>query len=233
MNKKQILEDDHPIFEACKNGDLSVVEKYLNEGVSVYAESEHNSVISGIAAHHKHKDVLELLLKNGLDIVEPYNGFGSSLAEIAIRQDDVDWLGYYLAKGIPIDYQDNHGYSLLMLASAGGRLNSTKYLLANQASLETKSQSGTTAFREAARNNQIETMQLLLNAGSDIETRDSKGITPLIGAAKGGKYEAVEWLLENGADINAEDKRGKCALDWAKANNHQNIVDLIQERLGS
>lgn len=55
------LPDDHPIFEACKTGDVNTVENYLKNGVSVYADSEHNPTIASIATHHKHTLLLDLL----------------------------------------------------------------------------------------------------------------------------------------------------------------------------
>lgn len=76
-------------------------------------------------------------------------------------------------------------------------------------------------------------MQILMEHGADMESRDFDKTTPLIGCAKGGMFKAAEWLLDHGADILAEDERGKTAEDWAKANGHQRIVELLQSRMGS
>lgn len=88
-------------------------------------------------------------------------------------------------------------------------------------------------FFEAARNNQITALEILHNAGANREARDGDQNTPLIIAAKAGKLEAVEWLLDHGADIYAKAERGKTALDWAKANGHQKIAELLQSRMGA
>jgi hypothetical protein len=42
------IADDHPIFEACKSGDFDKVKYYLNQGISVYADSESNPTIASI-----------------------------------------------------------------------------------------------------------------------------------------------------------------------------------------
>jgi ankyrin repeat protein len=74
-------------------------------------------------------------------------------------------------------------------------------------------------------------MYLLHRAGANIDEPDLTKTTPLIGCAKGGKFEAIQWLLEHGADINATDDRGKTAIDWARANGHGKVVEMLQEHL--
>ena len=229
-----MLDDNHPIFEACKTGDIAVVESYLKDGGSVYAESEHNPPIFGIAANREHKDLLELMLQYGLDINMRHNRFGGSLAEFAIHKDSVEWLDYFIQKGIPIDVRDNHGFTLLLLAAAGGKTKCLTYLLERGASLEARNESsGKTPFMHAASSNQIQALEILLHAGSHIEDRDYNNATSLINAAKGGKVEAVQWLLDHGADINAKDERGKTASDWATINGHTEIVKLLNKRHGN
>lgn len=227
------LDDNHPIFEACKTGDYNTVSKFLADGVSVYAQSEHNPKIFGIVANRGHKKILELMLQHGLDINHPHNRFGASVAEFAIHKDSVEWLEYFFQKGVPLNVLDDSGHSLLELAAGGGKLESLRYLLEKGAELEQASPAGGTAFRQASCNNQIAAMDLLWERGANIEIRDYLESTPLIGCAKGGNLEAVEWLLDHGADINANDKRGKTALAWAKANEHQKVADLLQSRMNS
>ena len=227
------LSDDHPIFEACKSGDYVTVEYYLKNGISVYAESDHNPAIFGIVANRGHRQILELMIRYGLDIRRSHNRFGSSVAEFAIHRDSVEWLEYFFQLGVPVDVIDNYNSTLLNLAAGGGKINCLKRLLVMGLDLESKDYLGGTPLCYAAWNNQITAMQILVEQGANIEARDSSQTTPLIGSAKGGKFEAVEWLLDHGADINAVAERGKTALDWAKANGHQKIVDLLQSRMGS
>lgn len=229
----EYLNDDHPIFEACRIGDYEAVEKFLRGGGSVYAESEHNPAIFGIAANKEHRDILELMLRHGLDIRRPYNRFGSSLALLAIKKDNLEWLEYFIGKGISIDAVDDTEHTLLNMATSGGRLQCLRFLIMQGACLEKRSRSGGTPIFEAARNNQIAALEILNRAGANREARDGDQNTPLIIAAKAGKFEAVEWLLNHGADIYAKDERGKTALDWAKANGHQKIVELIQLQINS
>ncbi len=230
---KAILEDNHPIFEACRTGDYETVAKHLSEGISVYAESEHNPTIFGIVANRGHRRILELMIQHGLDITRPHNRFGSSVAGFAISRDSVEWLDYFIKLGVPVDAMDKYESTLLNLAAAGGKLECLRWPLDKGADIERKHYLGGSPFFEATRNNQIAALEILHNAGANREARDGDQNTPLIIAAKAGKFEAVEWLLDHGADIHAKAERGKTALDWAKANGHQKIVELLQSRMGS
>jgi len=46
-------------------------------------------------------------------------------------------------------------------------------------------------------------------------------------ASQNGHIEVVRELIERGADINAKDDYGETALDWARWNDHQDIVALL------
>ena len=48
-------------------------------------------------------------------------------------------------------------------------------------------------------------------------------------AAEKGHIEIVKLLLDHGADINAKDKDGKTALDLARENNKEKIVEYLKQ----
>lgn len=49
----------------------------------------------------------------------------------------------------------------------------------------------------------------------------------LIEAAKSGDEQAVAQLIESKANIDQRDTDGKIAIEWAKENNHESIVNLL------
>jgi ankyrin repeat protein len=86
---------------------------------------------------------------------------------------------------------------------------------------------------QAARENQVsaldyivEKFQLDLAVLNDL---NAKSENPLIVASMKGNYEAAMWLLNHGADKGVKDRFRKTALDWAEANGHQKIVQLLSE----
>ena len=67
----EIIEDSHPIFKACYEGNAEIVDSYIREGVSVYAKGEMTPSLVGTATSLGHLDVLRVLLSHGLDPNRP------------------------------------------------------------------------------------------------------------------------------------------------------------------
>lgn len=65
----------------------------------------------------------------------------------------------------------------------------------------------------------------LLAAQQDPES----GLSPLMLAAKNGHLDICRILLDAGAPWNALDRYGKCAGNWAKENEHWEVVNLLVE----
>lgn len=71
---------------------------------------------------------------------------------------------------------------------------------------------------------------LIRDFGADVESPSADGRTILIQAAQAGKQHSVKRLLELGADPTASDWRGRTPFDWASANGHAEVADLIRNR---
>lgn len=73
-------------------------------------------------------------------------------------------------------------------------------------------------------------IQFLINVlGIDPNFRGRQGMTALHFAARGGKSEIVKWMLDNcpTLDANVLDGTGQKAVDYARANGKENIVELL------
>ena len=69
---------------------------------------------------------------------------------------------------------------------------------------------------------------LLLEADAQIDAQDNDGFTPLILASRFGKEAAVRELLKGNPNLDLKDKYGgKTALDYARQEKHQSIVNLL------
>ncbi|CAK4493392.1 unnamed protein product [Aphanomyces euteiches] len=79
----------------------------------------------------------------------------------------------------------------------------------------------------AALRGSVSIMKLLHANGADINAKDGIGRTPLHCAAHAGAVDAITWLLDNDADLFATTKDKHTALDLAKLNCQNNVVELL------
>jgi cytohesin len=172
-------------------------------------------------------------LDHGLDVNQPFSATAGTVPVIcSIEKKRMSILKLLLEKGAGIGLNP-YGTSTPLHAAAGRWPEAIPVLLEAGADVNARSTTGRTPLMSAAFGNQISSLDVLLAAGGRLEDCDNEGTSPLILAARAGKAEAVDWLLDHGADIHAQDKRGKTALDWAKANGHQQIAKSLQSRMGS
>ena len=69
---------------------------------------------------------------------------------------------------------------------------------------------------------------LLLEADAQIDAQDNGGGTALISACGHGKEAAVRELLKGNPNLDLKDSNwGQTALDYARENNCQSIVNLL------
>ena len=68
---------------------------------------------------------------------------------------------------------------------------------------------------------------LLLEADAQIDAQENSGRTPLMIASFGGKEAAVRELLKGNPNLDLKDNCGDTALDKAREENHQSVVDLL------
>lgn len=126
-------------------------------------------------------------------------------------------------------------------------------LLQTGASSGARDANGQNALHIAAKGGCGGSIQILLDNGFDslIDARDTNGQTALILAAGKGHKEVVETLLERGSDPTLRDNwvvafygavtrdgitksssevhdQGRSALDWAVANAHDDVADLLR-----
>ena len=59
---------------------------------------------------------------------------------------------------------------------------------------------------------------------------DENGETALMLASRLGLHEMVDEILKLDVDFSIRDKQGRTALDLAKANNRQRVVDVFNQR---
>ena len=84
---------------------------------------------------------------------------------------------------------------------------------------------------KAAHRGKLHAVKFLIEQGVDPNMRGRQGMTSLIFASRTGKVDIVKYLLENDSlDLSSTDNVGKKAIDYATANDKEEIVALLLER---
>ena len=89
-----------------------------------------------------------------------------------------------------------------------------------------------TALTRAAIGGYHEIVVVLAEAGADVDPKGRADETPMLMCSRLGYYECVRELLEAGADPEAENHWGESALDIAKEEEQDEVIELLLNALG-
>jgi uncharacterized protein len=126
-----------------------------------------------------------------------------------------------------VNFRDNNGNSLLMLASLGGFIDVSKLLIEKGAKLNLQNPIGGTALVYAIAGGHIEIINLLLNKGANLNLQDNNGATALFLASQEGYVEIVKILLDKGAKLDLQAINGYTALIAASNKGNTEVVRLL------
>ncbi|SHF49481.1 Ankyrin repeat [Fodinibius roseus] len=132
-------------------------------------------------------------------------------------------------QGVDVNASGEGGRTPLMLASFNGHTDIVQLLLEEGARIDDRNADGRTPLIFAASGPFPNTVALLLEQGADPDATDGvDGWSALMFAAAEGNANVVQVLLEQGADPSLTDKDEETALDFARNNNHTEVVELLK-----
>lgn len=153
---------------------------------------------------------------------------GRTLLYLAAEKGDISQVKSLLGKVEHPDQRDDCKWTPLMRAVQNGHLEVSRLLLTSGADVNAIDKGGYSVLMVAASTHNPAILTLLIDYGALLNVQDSGlGWTALIWAAKEGFDENVKILVTAGSDVHILDVSGKSAIDWARENNHQNIVTLL------
>ncbi|UMM30233.1 hypothetical protein L5515_012202 [Caenorhabditis briggsae] len=183
-----------------------------------------------IACSNGHREVVELLLKEGANI-EHRDKKGFTPLIIAATYGHAPIVEVLLKNHAAIEAQsDRTKDTALSLACTAGRKDVVEMLLAHGANKEHRNVSDYTPLSLASSSGFLDIVNLLLTAGSEINSRTGSklGISPLMLAAMNGHKETTKVLLEKGSDINAQIETNRnTALTLASFQGRFEVVKLL------
>ncbi|MBL7185843.1 MAG: ankyrin repeat domain-containing protein [Phycisphaerae bacterium] len=250
---------DVPVdLHAAYRGDLTWINKVVERGKARETFSQGLTLLHA-AALGGHKEVVELLLSNDLDLHQKTDTALTALhhAAGANRKDVVDTL---LARGADInagkwtplhqavrELQEDMVQHLLIKGANPNAIGKERFtplqwavwmwspeiaylLISHGADVHLDSTGyGGTPLAEAIREGQPLMIEILLYGAGDTSTG---GRTPLHAAALFGNREKAEQLIAEGANVNARDDRiGFTPLHWAvRPGGHKDVVELLVKK---
>ena len=92
---------------------------------------------------------------------------------------------------------------------------------------------GCTPFHDACQKGRLNHVRLFVEKFADrvLNTRNNDGETGFIIACKHGSVEVAQFLYNRGANIHLKDVSGRTGLDWAREDEHTEVVEFFEERM--
>lgn len=148
-----------------------------------------------------------------------------------VRAGETAALAGLIGKGLPVNFRNEKGDSLIMLAAYHGHADTARILLEASADPNVANDQGQTPLAGVAYKGYVEIATLLLEHGASVEGSSPDGKTPLMMAAMFNRTAVVDLLLARGARIDATDSRGMTALSLAASMGASDTLKQLQERL--
>jgi ankyrin repeat protein len=224
-----IISSDHPIYDACENGNVEAVNQLLDSGISIYSSAEDKASILAHARCSGSFETYKIFFDRGYDPNHVEGSFNKTELFHVIRIKDIRWLKLLIEKGANVNHRDRYGVTPYHIAAAVGTKEHIDLVLSAGADVLILDDHGEDDFMKAVFAGNIWYAEQLLKSGRDINRKDTSGFTLLIKYAKSGMLDNVKWLLEHGADPNVKDIRNRTALYYAERNKHDQVSDLLRK----
>ena len=147
-------------------------------------------------------------------------------ARQSIQLDDVSGVKDDLLRGLDVNFIDEDGNSLLMLAAKEGSTKSAALLLSVGARIHLNNAVGDNALLLATFWGHEGIVDLLLARQASLAA-NPRGWTPLHYAAYAGHVRIASKFLAQGADVNSVTANGLSSLMLAAKNGHDDVVKVL------
>jgi ankyrin repeat protein len=228
-SEQQLIPADHPVYDACENGDFDAVEQFLDNGINIYAKAKDKASIIAHARCSGSFETYKLFFDRGYDPNHVAGGFNKTEVFFAAAMEDVRWLKLLIGHGGNVNHRSRNGLTPYHVAAAVGTRKHIELMKQAGADMTIVDDRNVNDFMRASLAGNFWYAEELLAAGRDINCRDCAGCTPLHLAAKSGMLDQVKWLLDHGGDVHAKDVRNRTALFYAETNKHEKVVELLRQ----
>ena len=214
------------LLEAVINNDCKYIVNYYENNNDLNKIDERGENILHKAARFKHIEVVDLLIKLGVD----YNLKdlrGNSPLHIAIQFNNKMIVDRLIEEKVDINSLNLKQASPLIVASSFGYDDIIATLLEHGAKINHKDENGMSAIHYGAKSGNINILKTLLNWGAKLTSVDNRGNNVLHHACLYNNYDLIEYLLKNITVTNNVNKYGETALHIASLNCNAKVIKLL------
>ena len=203
------------LLDAVEAKNYQEVEQLISSGEKVNKPDKEGQFALWKAVWNQDIKMVNLLLKNGADAKQQFNGEKAKIAclQIAAQEGLVEITKLLVDAGADVHLKGSGAHTPLRIASRNGHIELVKYFLSKGSEVDTRGDDGATPLEHAASKGHLEIVVLLVEAGADINIQDKEKDFPLGEAAKKGFIDVVNYLLSKGADTSLKNQDGDTAED--------------------
>jgi len=218
------------LLRAAAAGDLEAARKAIDMGAKANVTASQMNALSA-AAYYGHREVVDLLLGQGVEINKADDEAGITPLIAAISGGEPEVADFLVQRGADVNLQTKRGLSALMWAADIEHPGLVSSLIGRGADVNAKSAEGLTALMiSAGKTGTTEIAQLLITAGADVNIQKNDGKNALMLAINKKNPEMARMLLEKNADVNLKTQQGWTALMSAALRGDPDIVESIIHR---
>ena len=217
-------------FNACGEGNLDKVKKFIKKGYDVNGTSQiflsYGRTPLICAASEGRFDVVKYLIDHGAD-VDKKDGRKRTALHYASKWGHLNVVEVLFSKGAEIDVEDEDHCSPLMLAAEWGHVDILLYLVNYGADVNKKNRRKRTALHCACERGDLKVVEALLSKGAEIDVENEDCCTPLVLAAEMGHIDISLYLIDHGADVHKKDDHKRTALHYASERGGLKVVKAL------
>ncbi len=214
---------------AASKGYNTEIERLINKGARVDAETTEGATPLIYAVANNHLDAVKSLLSFGPDVNKSTENYQTPLL-ISSKNQNVEIAEALIRAGADINKTDQYGAAPLHYAVIYGGFYITDLLLYYQADCNLKANDGTTPLMAAIWAGYADIADLLIQNGANMEARDKQGFTPFLIAAQNGDTLMMNVLLKYGVDLYEKNSYRYNALNIAIESDHKPAVEMLLAR---
>ncbi len=189
----------------------NMISNGFNVNCSVDNTANSFSFFSFMLLFNNKRDVIETLIKNGVNINRRGLGRSTPLHDAARKNSNSGIIELLIKNGASVDSKNNSGDTPLHTAVlCNPDIGITRSFINMNSNVNAKNSGGMTPLHYAAYSDNfvasIEKLNLLLNAGADINAIDDGGQTALDYARRNNNSKAVTLLINAGADTSIREE---------------------------